>query len=63
MFALFSLVIALRLALSGASAGDPCAAIAGKKWVSPQQARSCLGSFSVDKDIKDNVNMPTFASA
>ncbi|KAJ7346724.1 hypothetical protein DFH08DRAFT_914726 [Mycena albidolilacea] len=55
MFALFSLVIALRLALSAASPEDPCAAISGKKWVSPQQARSCLGSFSVDKDIKDNI--------
>ncbi|KIK67323.1 hypothetical protein GYMLUDRAFT_69508 [Collybiopsis luxurians FD-317 M1] len=33
---------------------DFCAAIAGKQWVSPLQARSCLHSFPVDPLVKDN---------
>jgi hypothetical protein len=53
MFALLSvLILALQ---SGASVGDPCAAIAGQKWVSPSEARSCMFSFPVDEEIKANV--------
>ncbi|KAH9485462.1 Peptidase S41 family protein ustP [Psilocybe cubensis] len=35
--------------------GDPCAAIAGKKWVLPKEARACLSSFPLDPLIKANV--------
>lgn len=48
------LLLALQFRVS---AGDPCAAIAGKKWVSPHEARSCMFSFPVDEEIKDNVNI------
>jgi hypothetical protein len=35
---------------------DPCAAIAGKVWVPPQDVRACFVSFDVDPEIKANVN-------
>ncbi|KAF8210375.1 hypothetical protein K438DRAFT_2011782 [Mycena galopus ATCC 62051] len=50
----FSVLIALAWQLE-ASAEDPCTAIAGKKWVSPQEARSCIFSFGVDEEIKANL--------
>ncbi|CAK5281740.1 unnamed protein product [Mycena citricolor] len=31
---------------------DPCAAIAGQKWVSPAEARACMFSFPVDEAVK-----------
>ncbi|KAH9932970.1 uncharacterized protein B0H18DRAFT_870866 [Fomitopsis serialis] len=34
---------------------DPCAAIANKTWVSPQDARACFSSFPVVPDIKANI--------
>ncbi|CAL1699095.1 unnamed protein product [Somion occarium] len=34
---------------------DPCAAIAGQKWVSPRDVRACFTSFKVDPDIKANI--------
>ena len=34
---------------------DPCAAIAGKKWVAPSDVRACFASFQVDPDEKTNV--------
>ncbi|KAJ7703099.1 hypothetical protein B0H17DRAFT_1041664 [Mycena rosella] len=49
--ALFAVLFAL-----GASAGpDPCVAIAGKKWVSPREARACMFSFPVDPELKANI--------
>lgn len=35
---------------------DPCAKIAGKKWVLPAEARACLTAFPVDPVIKSNVS-------
>ncbi|PPQ79960.1 hypothetical protein CVT25_003032 [Psilocybe cyanescens] len=37
------------------SNSDPCAIIAGKKWVLPQEARACLSSFPLDPLVKANV--------
>ncbi|KAF5393296.1 hypothetical protein D9757_000663 [Collybiopsis confluens] len=34
---------------------DYCAAIAGKAWVSPLQARSCMHSFPVEPELKHNI--------
>lgn len=34
---------------------DPCAAIAGQKWVAPKDVRACFTSFKVDPVIKANV--------
>ncbi|PPQ63478.1 hypothetical protein CVT24_005135 [Panaeolus cyanescens] len=34
---------------------DPCADIAGKKWVTPAQVRACFTSFPVDPKVKANV--------
>ncbi|KAI0343270.1 hypothetical protein BDW22DRAFT_1413290 [Trametopsis cervina] len=36
-------------------AGDPCAAIAGQKWVAPSAVRACFTSFKVDPVIKANL--------
>ncbi|KAJ7096224.1 hypothetical protein C8R44DRAFT_812463 [Mycena epipterygia] len=52
MLVLFPVLVGLAL---GASAGDPCAALAGKKWVSPREARACMFSFPVDPEIKANI--------
>lgn len=35
---------------------DPCAAIGGKKWVSPREVRACYSSFKVNGTIKTNVS-------
>ncbi|KAJ6593998.1 hypothetical protein B0H19DRAFT_1225277 [Mycena capillaripes] len=51
---LFSSVLLFALQLR-VRAGDPCAAIASKKWVSPHEARSCMFSFPVDEEIKANI--------
>lgn len=40
-------------------ATDPCAAIAGQKWVAPQDVRACFTSIQVDPDIKANVCLST----
>ncbi|KAF8345916.1 hypothetical protein F5887DRAFT_1061550 [Amanita rubescens] len=34
---------------------DPCAKVAGKKWVLPSEARACLTAFPVDPVIKSNL--------
>ncbi|KAF9479493.1 hypothetical protein BDN70DRAFT_932553 [Pholiota conissans] len=34
---------------------DPCAAIAGQKWVAPSALRACFTSVKVDPVIKDNI--------
>lgn len=36
-------------------ASDPCAAIGGKKWVSPKEVRTCFSSIRVNQDLKTNV--------
>ncbi|KAJ8516763.1 hypothetical protein ONZ45_g5979 [Pleurotus djamor] len=36
-------------------APDPCAAIAGKKWVAPRDVRACYKSIQVDETIKSNI--------
>ncbi|KAF8967856.1 hypothetical protein BDZ97DRAFT_1801579 [Flammula alnicola] len=33
---------------------DPCAAISGKTWVLPREARACMSSFPLDSIIKAN---------
>ncbi|KAJ6499989.1 hypothetical protein C8R47DRAFT_970997 [Mycena vitilis] len=53
--AALSLVLLVSRAAVRQVRADPCAAIAGKKWVSPLEARSCLFSFPVDEDIKNNI--------
>ncbi|KAG2015627.1 hypothetical protein CC2G_008882 [Coprinopsis cinerea AmutBmut pab1-1] len=34
---------------------DPCAAIAGQKWVLPSEARACIRSFPLSPEVKANV--------
>jgi len=34
---------------------DPCAAIAGQKWVAPKDVRACYSSIKVDQIIKTNI--------
>ncbi|KAK7057101.1 hypothetical protein R3P38DRAFT_2839312 [Favolaschia claudopus] len=53
---LYRLFISWSLVFGLSAAQDPCAAIAGKKWVSPQEARACMFSFPVDQDRKSSVN-------
>lgn len=36
-------------------AADPCAIIAGKKWVAPEDVRACYSSIPVDPVVKTNV--------
>ena len=36
-------------------AADPCAAIAGQKWIAPSALRACFTSVKVDPTIKENV--------
>jgi hypothetical protein len=54
MLGLFSVLAAFAWGVTAEI--DPCAAIAGRKWVSPREARSCMFSFPVDPEIKANVN-------
>ena len=42
-------------ALVSALPGDPCAKIAGQKWVSPRDVRACYSSFPVDQKEKSNI--------
>ena len=52
-----SLAVCLAIESSGANpVPDPCAIIAGKKWVLPKEARDCMSSFPLDKSIKTNVS-------
>lgn len=39
---------------------DPCAAIAGEKWILPREARACMSSFQLDPVIKSNVSLDFF---
>ncbi|KAI0821900.1 hypothetical protein BC628DRAFT_1328502 [Trametes gibbosa] len=53
------LVSATLVAADGANvlearSADPCAAIAGKKWVAPKDVRACFSHFPVDPAIKAN---------
>ncbi|KAF9479788.1 hypothetical protein BDN70DRAFT_806502 [Pholiota conissans] len=36
-------------------APDPCAAIGGKKWVSPKEVRACFNSYKVDGATRSNI--------
>ena len=60
-----SLVLAALAVFSAAgslrtsAALDPCAAIAGKKWVAPKDVRACFTSLKVNPDIKANVSCST----
>ncbi|KAF8960420.1 hypothetical protein BDZ97DRAFT_1307262 [Flammula alnicola] len=36
-------------------AADPCAIIAGQKWVAPKDLRACFTSVKVDPTIKENI--------
>ncbi|PFH48702.1 hypothetical protein AMATHDRAFT_149320 [Amanita thiersii Skay4041] len=45
----------LAQAVSKAQKADPCAAIGGRKWVSPQEVRACFQSAQVDQTIKSNI--------
>lgn len=38
---------------------DPCAVVAGKKWVLPRQARACMAATPVNPIIKANVRLRT----
>jgi len=49
------LVLAATLALAAPGKSDPCAAIAGKRWVAPSEARACLTAAPIDYVVKNNV--------
>ncbi|KAE9411367.1 hypothetical protein BT96DRAFT_1011195 [Gymnopus androsaceus JB14] len=49
------LVFAALAAAETIPTPDYCAAIAGKQWVSPLEARQCIYSFPVVPEIKDNI--------
>ncbi|KAJ3768691.1 hypothetical protein FB446DRAFT_815071 [Lentinula raphanica] len=51
----FILLAALAAANTAPAPLDYCAAIAGKQWVSPLEARSCMHSFPVDPVVKENI--------
>ncbi|KAJ7217955.1 hypothetical protein GGX14DRAFT_439051 [Mycena pura] len=52
---MFGFLLVVALAFGASALEDPCAAIAGRKWVAPQEARLCLASFPVDENIKANI--------
>ncbi|GBE83957.1 hypothetical protein SCP_0510160 [Sparassis crispa] len=52
---LFAVLVINAAAAPASRDADPCAVIAGKKWVSPQEVRDCFTSFPVDPEIKDNI--------
>ena len=54
-FALSALPGLALPSIKDARAPDPCAAIAGKKWVAPSDVRACFTSFQVDPAEKTNV--------
>ncbi|KAG5641475.1 hypothetical protein DXG03_005115 [Asterophora parasitica] len=57
----FLAFVAASLSLVGAAVleerapVDPCATIAGKKWVSPKEVRACYQSIKVDETLKANI--------
>jgi hypothetical protein len=59
VFSLSFLIVASLAAVHAADApqraSDPCAAIAGQKWVAPKDLRACFTSVKVDPVIKENV--------
>ncbi|KAL1690516.1 hypothetical protein GGG16DRAFT_125621 [Schizophyllum commune] len=54
MRSLSASIVALAVA-SAAVAQDPCATIAGKKWVAPADVRACYTSFALNTTHKDNI--------
>lgn len=55
LFASFVAVAAAASITAVERAADPCAAIAGQKWVAPSALRACFTSVKVDPTIKENV--------
>jgi hypothetical protein len=61
VFSLSFLIVASFVAVHAADApqpqraSDPCATIAGQKWVAPKDLRACFTSVKVDPVIKENV--------
>ena len=47
-------------AVESAAVADPCAGLAGRKWVNPAEVRACFASYKVDPAVKENVGIPTF---
>ncbi|KAF9813253.1 hypothetical protein IEO21_05688 [Rhodonia placenta] len=43
------------VAVSNTSSLDPCAAIANKTWIAPQDVRACFTSLPVQSEIKSNI--------
>ncbi|GJE90953.1 hypothetical protein PsYK624_071000 [Phanerochaete sordida] len=50
-----SLLLQKSFGVLESGAADPCATIAGQKWVSPAQVRACFTSFKVDPELKANI--------
>ncbi|KAJ4483317.1 hypothetical protein J3R30DRAFT_3285060 [Lentinula aciculospora] len=48
-------LVALATAKLAPTPLDHCAAIAGKQWVSPLEARACMHSFPVHTNVKENI--------
>ncbi|RDB24235.1 Peptidase S41 family protein ustP [Hypsizygus marmoreus] len=54
--AIWILLVGLASSVSGKTLPvDPCASIAGKKWVFPRHARACMSATPVDPNIKANL--------
>lgn len=62
LIAFVSIAVAASASDVSARAADPCAAIGGKKWVSPKEVRACYSSFKVDSAKKTNVRTPSLSS-
>ncbi|KAG6918602.1 hypothetical protein DXG01_013013 [Tephrocybe rancida] len=54
-FAAFAALSIVAAATLEERASDPCAAIAGQKWVAPKDVRACYSSIKVDPTLKTNV--------
>lgn len=57
LVALVPLVTAQDVSLAERVPVDACVAIAGQKWVAPQDLRACYESFKVDAAVKTNVRV------
>ncbi|EEB93950.1 hypothetical protein MPER_07325, partial [Moniliophthora perniciosa FA553] len=52
---LLAILSVAGLALAVPAPADPCATIAGQKWVAPRDLKACYESFKVDPALKDNI--------
>jgi len=63
-FALSALPGLALPSIKDSRAPDPCAAIAGQKWVAPSDVRACFTSFQVNpaekSNVGDNYSLPCF---